>query len=54
MLIHWFNTFNHYVSLRIVLLDTLAPEEVYTWATVSSVNATGTPTPATLRLASAR
>lgn len=54
MLIHWFNTFNHCVSLRIVLLDTLAPEEVYTWAIVSSVNATGTLTPATLRLASAR
>lgn len=45
---------SHRVSLRTVHLDILALEEVYTWATVSSVNATATLTPATLRLAYAR
>lgn len=42
------------VCFRTVPLDTLAPEEVYTWVTVSSVNVTGTRTPATQRQASAR
>lgn len=45
---------SHNVSLRTVHLDILALEEVYTWATVSSVSAMATLTPATLRLASAR
>ena len=39
---------------RTVPLVIPAPEVVCTWATVSSVNAMGTQTPANLRLASVR
>lgn len=42
------------VIFRTVHLDTLVQEEVCTWVTVNSVNATATRTLATLRLASAR
>ena len=41
-------------AFRTVHLDILAQQEVCTWATVSSVSATATLTPATPRLASAR